>query len=50
MGGNCFIGCDIGTSGTKSVVMNTDGKVLGEHYIEYVLITSGPTKDKLLRR
>ena len=46
MGGNCLIGCDIGTSGTKSVVMDTEGNILGEHYIEYVLITSGPTKDK----
>ena len=46
MGSNCLIGCDIGTSGTKSVVMDTEGKILGDHYIEYALITSGPTKDK----
>ncbi len=46
MSENCLIGCDIGTSGTKSVVMNTSGKVLGSHYIEYPLITSGVDKEK----
>jgi xylulokinase len=33
------IGCDVGTSGTKSVVMDEGGAVLGSHYIEYPLIT-----------
>jgi sugar (pentulose or hexulose) kinase len=32
---NFFVGCDIGTSGTKSCVMAEDGQVLGTKYIEY---------------
>ena len=32
-------GCDIGTGGTKAVVIDLEGNVLGEHYIEYPLIT-----------
>jgi ribulokinase len=38
-----LVGCDVGTGGTKAVVMATDGEVLGTHYIEYPLITTkGP--------
>ncbi|BBH24495.1 hypothetical protein Back11_58400 [Paenibacillus baekrokdamisoli] len=37
-----LVGCDIGTGGTKSVVMDLDGKVLGTHYVEYPLIASRP--------
>jgi len=33
-----LIGCDIGTGGTKAVVMDIKGKVLGSHYVEYALI------------
>jgi xylulokinase len=33
-------GCDVGTGGTKAVVMDLDGKVLGDHFIEYPLITT----------
>jgi len=34
-----LVGCDVGTGGTKAVVMALDGTVLGSHYIEYPLIT-----------
>ncbi len=38
-----LVGCDVGTGGTKAVVMAVDGAVLGTHYIEYPLITAkGP--------
>ena len=33
-------GCDIGTGGTKAAVIDLEGKVLGEHFIEYPLITT----------
>ena len=39
---NYLVGCDVGTSGTKAVVMDEEGKVLGSHYIEYPLITPRP--------
>ena len=39
---NYLVGCDIGTSGTKSVVMREDGCILGSAYIEYPLITPRP--------
>jgi xylulokinase len=32
-----LVGCDLGTSGTKSVVLDEEGTVLGIHYIEYPL-------------
>ncbi len=35
-----LVGSDVGTGGTKSVVMDTSGKVLGQHFIEYPLITN----------
>ena len=35
-------GCDIGTSGTKSIIMDIEGNVLGSHYIPYPLITKRP--------
>jgi xylulokinase len=34
-----LVGCDVGTSGTKSVVMDEEGNVLGIHYIDYPLHT-----------
>jgi sugar (pentulose or hexulose) kinase len=37
-----LVGCDIGTGGTKSVVMDLNGRVLGSHYVEYPLITVRP--------
>ena len=41
--GDYLVGCDVGTGGTKAVVMATDGTVLGTHFIEYPLITTkGP--------
>jgi len=33
-------GADVGTGGTKAVVIDLEGKVLGDHFIEYPLITS----------
>lgn len=39
---NFLVGCDVGTSGTKSVVMDEEGSVLGSHYVEYPLITARP--------
>jgi xylulokinase len=41
-----LVGCDVGTGGTKAVVMATDGTVLGSHYIEYPLITSKNSEDR----
>ncbi|MFC2160008.1 FGGY family carbohydrate kinase, partial [Actinomycetota bacterium] len=35
-----LVGSDVGTGGTKSVVIDTSGKVLGQHFIEYPLITN----------
>jgi len=40
---NYFVGCDVGTSGTKSCVMDEQGNVLGTHYIEYKLYTPYPS-------
>ncbi len=40
--GKFLVGCDVGTSGSKSVVMDDEGKVLGSAYIEYSLITKRP--------
>ena len=40
--GDYLVGCDVGTGGTKAVVISTDGTVLGSHYIEYPLITPRP--------
>ena len=30
-----LIGCDIGTSATKAVLMDTEGRILGSHYAEH---------------
>ena len=32
-----LVGTDIGTGGTKSVLIDGEGNVLGSHYIEYPL-------------
>jgi hypothetical protein len=37
-----LVGCNVRTSGTKAVVTNEEGKVLGSRYIEYHLITPIP--------
>ncbi|MED4909375.1 FGGY-family carbohydrate kinase [Brevibacillus centrosporus] len=37
-----LVGCDIGTGGTKAVVIDLRGSVKGTHYIEYPLITPRP--------
>lgn len=39
---NYLIGTDVGTGGTKSVLINEEGSVLGSAYIEYALITKRP--------
>lgn len=41
-----LVGCDVGTGGTKAVVMATDGEVLGTHFIEYPLITRKESWEK----
>jgi xylulokinase len=41
-----LVGCDVGTGGTKAVVMATDGTVVGSHYIEYPLITQKNSEDR----
>ncbi len=41
-----LVGCDVGTGGTKAVVMHEDGTVLGTHYIEYPLITRKESWEK----
>ena len=39
---NCLIGTDIGTSGTKSIVMDTTGKLLASDLQEYDVLTPKP--------
>lgn len=39
---NYLVGCDVGTSGTKAVVIDEESRVLGSHYIAYPLYTSRP--------
>jgi len=41
-----LVGCDVGTGGTKAVVMALDGSVLGTHFIEYPLITTKEPHEK----
>ena len=38
----CYIGSDIGTTGTKTVVIDEKGKVLGESTVEHPLSTPKP--------
>ena len=35
---NVLIGIDVGTSGTKAAVVDTDGKILGEALVGYPVI------------
>lgn len=35
-----LVGSDVGTGGTKSVIIDKDGNILGQHFIEYPLITN----------
>jgi len=44
--GKFLVGCDVGTGGTKAVVMDIDGTVLGTHFIEYPLITTKTSSEK----
>lgn len=37
-----LVGVDVGTTGTKSVVMDDEGRVLGYHYVEYPLHVPRP--------
>ena len=39
---NFLVCSDVGTSGTKAVVMDDEGSVLGSHSIEYLLLTPRP--------
>jgi len=39
---NYFVGSDVGTTGTKSVLIDEQGNILGFSYIEYPLITPRP--------
>ena len=41
-----LVGCDVGTGGTKTVVMDIEGTVLGTHFIEYPLITTKTSKER----
>ena len=33
-----LLGIDLGTTGCKSMIFDTEGQILGDHYIEYDLI------------
>src|SRR3990172_243925 len=44
--GEFLVGCDVGTGGTKAVLMATNGQVLGSHYVEYPLITAKGAGDR----
>jgi hypothetical protein len=37
-----ILGLDIGTTGTKGIVFNEEGKVLASHYLEYKLLFPNP--------
>ena len=37
-----LLGCDVGTGGAKSVVIDEKGTVLGSHFVEYPLHIPGP--------
>lgn len=39
---NYLIGTDIGTSGTKSVLMDTSGKLIAQSLVEYDVLTPKP--------
>ncbi len=39
---NYLMGCDVGTSGTKSVLIDEEGSALASHYVEYPLNTPRP--------
>jgi xylulokinase len=41
-----LVGCDVGTGGTKAVVMDVEGAVLGTHFVEYPLITTKTSSEK----
>jgi ribulokinase len=41
-----LVGCDVGTGGTKAVVMAADGTIVGSHLIEYPLITAKGPEEK----
>jgi xylulokinase len=44
--GEFLVGCDVGTGGTKAVVIATDGTVLGSHFVEYPLVTTKTSEDR----
>jgi len=35
-----LVGSDVGTGGTKSVIIDTDGNIRGSHFVEYPLLTN----------
>ena len=39
---NFLVGCDIGTSGAKAILINEDGTVLSSSYLEYKIYTPRP--------
>ncbi len=40
--GTYLVGCDVGTTSTKSVVIDDQGAIVGTHTVQYQLITSRP--------
>lgn len=40
--GNYLVGCDVGTTSTKAVVIDEEGNILGTHTIGYKLVTVRP--------
>ena len=37
-----FVGCDLGTMGTKAAVVDEDGRILGDHFEEVALASPAP--------
>ena len=36
-----LLGTDIGTSGTKTILMDTEGKLIAKHLVEYDAVAQG---------
>jgi xylulokinase len=41
---DCYVGSDIGTTGTKTVVIDEKGKLLGKSTVEHPLSTRKPRR------
>ena len=37
-----LLGTDIGTSGTKTILMDTEGNLIAKHLVEYDVLTPRP--------